>query len=427
MNTRAIAAKVILDILDKKYSLLTIEHKLSSLDISDQDKSFVKLLCYEFFRNYFSLEKVLSLYISKKTKQKAKILIMLGILQLFEINQPHYASINETVSACQKLKIVWAKKLVNGVLRKILRNIENLSKEYNNYKKFDMPDWLINMLKQQYPNNYLDIIQASNSKADMFIRLNNSKNSAKALNYFDENSIHYEVQNEVKNSFKLKKPISIENNSFFQKGYFTIQDISAQYAGWIIDPQNEDKILDTCAAPGGKTSHILELAPNANITAIDILDKRLKLLRENLNRISHKNSVKVIKQDLTKKFAGKFNKIILDAPCSALGTIKRNPDIKVLRRLDDVNNITNLQAQILQNIWDNNLENNGYLLYITCSFLKQENQNQIKKFLVQNNSASIIDIDILEGYKSEYGYQILPGIQKGDGFYYCLIKKTSSF
>ncbi|QIW10553.1 16S rRNA (cytosine(967)-C(5))-methyltransferase RsmB [Francisella sp. LA112445] len=427
MNTRAIAAKVILDILDKQYSLLTIEHKLSNLDISDQDKSFVKLLCYEFFRNYFSLEKILKPYISEKTKQKAKILIMLGILQIFEINQPHYASINETVAACQKLKIVWAKKLVNGVLRKILRNIDSLTEEYNNHKKYDMPEWLINILKQQYPNSYLDIIQASNSKADMFVRLNGSKDPTEVLEYFNKNDIPYESQNELRNSIKLKKPIAVENNSLFQKGYFTVQDLSAQYAGWVINPQNEDKILDACAAPGGKTSHILELAPKANITAIDIIDRRLELLKENLNRISQNNNVKVIKQDLTKTFEGKFNKIILDVPCTALGTIRRNPDIKLLRNKSDVNDITKLQAQILQNLWDNNLEENGLLLYVTCSILEQENQDQIKSFLAKNSNASIANIDILNAYKTKYGYQILPDIQKGDGFYYCLIIKASSF
>lgn len=427
MNTRAIAAKVILDILDKQYSLLTIEHKLSNLDIPDQDKSFVKLLCYEFFRNYFSLEKILKLYISEKTKQKAKILIMLGILQIFEINQPHYASLNETVSACQKLKIVWAKKLVNGVLRKVLRNIDSLTEEYNNYKKYDMSEWLINILKDQYPNNYLDIIQASNSKADMFVRLNSSKDPAKVIECFNDNNIAYEPQNELKSSIKLKKPIAVENNVLFQKGYFTVQDLSAQYAGWIINPQNDDRILDACAAPGGKTSHILELVPKASITAIYILDRRLELLKENLNRISYNNNVKIVKQDLTKTFKGKFNKIILDAPCTALGTIRRNPDIKLLRNNNDVNDITKLQAQILQNLWDNNLEENGLLLYVTCSILKQENQDQIKDFLAKNHNAQIVEISMLEEYKTEYGYQILSSIEKGDGFYYCLITKTSSF
>lgn len=427
MNTRAIAAKIILDILNKQYSLLTIEHKLSDLDISDKDKSFVKLLCYEFFRNYFSLEKILKPYISEKTKQKAKVLIMLGILQVFEINQPHYASINETVSACQKLKIVWTKKLVNGVLRKILRNIDSLTEEYNNHKKYDMPEWLINILKQQYPNNYLNIIQASNLKADMFVRLNNSKYPAEVLEYFNDNNIVYEPQKELKSSIKLKNPIAVENNNLFQKGYFTVQDLSAQYAGWIINPQNDDRILDACAAPGGKTSHILELAPKADITAIDILDRRLELLKENLNRISPNNSVKIVKQDLTKTFDGKFNKIILDVPCTALGTIRRNPDIKLLRNNNDVSNIVGLQAQILQNIWDNNLESNGLLLYVTCSILKQENQDQIKDFLAKNHNAQIIEINMLKEYKTEYGYQILPTLEKGDGFYYCLIIKNSSF
>lgn len=125
MNTRAVAAKTILDILDNKYSLLTIEQKLLSHNLSEQDKSFVKLLCYEFFRNYYSLDKIAGLYLKQKTKIKAKVLIMLGALQIFEIKQPYYAIINETVAACKNLKIIWATKLINRILREITRNLED--------------------------------------------------------------------------------------------------------------------------------------------------------------------------------------------------------------------------------------------------------------------------------------------------------------
>lgn len=196
--------------------------------------------------------------------------------------------------------------------------------------------------------------------------------------------------------------------------------------GHIINVQNNDIILDACAAPGGKTTHILELAPQAKITAIDIIYKRLELLKENITRITKNNHVNVIKHDLTQPLAGQYNKIILDAPCSALGTLKRNPDIKVLRKPQDIKSIQTLQAQILDNLWCNNLLTGGYLLYITCSILQQENQLQIKNFLSKHQDVEIVEIKILENYKTDYGYQILPTEDKGDGFYYCLIKKISS-
>ncbi|AIT10067.1 16S rRNA methyltransferase [Candidatus Francisella endociliophora] len=424
MNTRALAAKSILDILEKKYSLLTLDSKLCKLNISDQDKSFVKLLCYEFFRNFYSLKKIIDSLISKKTKFKAKVLIMLGALQIFEINQPLYASINETVSACKSLKILWAKKLVNGVLREISRDIDLLTQNYNNYKKIDMPNWLVDMLKKQYHDNYFDIIKASNSKANMFIRLNESKDTKVVLDYFEKNQIVY-ADTELKNCLKLDKAIDVKSNKLFQQGYFTIQDLSAQYMGHIIKPSNNDKILDACAAPGGKTTQVLELAPKAQITAIDVIDKRLELLKDNVNRISPNKSIDILKHDLTEAFTGKFDKIILDAPCSALGTIKRNPDIKILRTVKDIEDIQALQNKILQNLWNNNLEGNGYLLYITCSILKQENQDQIKSFIEKNQNAEIAKIEILKKYKIDIGYQIPPSINKGDGFYYCLLKKVS--
>ncbi len=327
MNTRAVAAKTILDILDNKYSLLTIEQKLLSHNLSEQDKSFVKLLCYEFFRNYYSLDKIAGLYLKQKTKIKAKVLIMLGALQIFEIKQPYYAIINETVAACKNLKIIWATKLINRILREITRNLEDTTNIYNQNKAIDMPKWLSDTLKKQYPKQYLAIAQAINTKADMFIRLNQAKDTKKVLDYFEKNKIIYSFT-DLKDCIKLDQAIDIKHNQLFQQGYFTIQDISAQYAGYIIKAKNDDKILNACAGPGGKTSHILECAPQADITAIDIIDKRLELLKENLTRLSKNNNVNVFKHDLTLPLAGKFNKIILDAPCSALGTIRRNHDIK---------------------------------------------------------------------------------------------------
>lgn len=425
MNTRAIAAKAILDIIDNNYSLLTLEQKLSKQNLAQSDKSFIKMLCYAFFRNFYSLEKIVNSYVSSNTKQKAKVLIMLGLLQILEINQPVYASINETVAASKNLKIVWAKKLVNGVLRKASREIESLSKQYNEYKKLDLPEWILKSLKKQYPKNYQNIAQSLNSKANMFIRLNQSKDPQKVLDFLNENKITYSTTKLLDNCVKLDQAIDVKNNQLFKQGYFTVQDMSAQYTGHIINPTNNDKILDACAAPGGKVTHILELAPQANITAIDILDRRLELLKENISRVSPNHKTTIKKHDLTQPFDGRFNKIILDAPCSALGTIKRNPDIKVLRTLEDVKNIINLQTTILQNLWDNNLEDNGYLLYVTCSILRQENQQQIKLFLDKNQNANIVDIDILSNFKTDYGYQILPTQENGDGFFYCLIKKEN--
>lgn len=424
MNTRAVAAKTILDILNKKYSLLTIEQKFLSHNLSEQDKSFVKLLCYEFFRNYYSLDKIAGLYLKQKTKIKAKVLIMLGALQIFEIKQPYYAIINETVAACKNLKIIWATKLINRILREITRNLKDTINIYNQNKAIDMPKWLSDTLKKQYSKQYLAIAQAINTKADMFIRLNQAKDTKKVLDYFEKNKIIYSFT-DLKDCIKLNQAIDIKHNQLFKQGYFTIQDISAQYAGYIIKAKNDDKILDACAGPGGKTSHILECAPQANITAVDIIDKRLELLKENLTRLSKNNNVNVFKHDLTLPLAGKFNKIILDAPCSALGTIRRNPDIKVMRKPEDIQAIKILQSKILANLWNNNLSNNGYLLYITCSILAEENQQQIKDFLDKNSDAEIIDIDILEKYKINCGHQILLSQQGGDGFYYCLLKKNS--
>ena len=422
MNTRSLAAKSIIDIIGNKQSLLTLDNRLSKLDISDSDKSFTKLLCYKFFRNYYSLEKVIAEYATPKTKNSVKILLMLGLLQILKINQPTYACINETVNACKYLNLIWAKKLVNGVLRNISRNIEAVQLKFENYSKIDLPEWLIETIKSQYPKDLVEISSNLNHQANMFIRLNKSKDPKQVIDYLNDNKISYS-HTELENSLRLDSAIDVKSNNLFNKGFFTVQDLSAQYAGAIINPQDDDIILDACAAPGGKTTNILELNPKTKITAIDIIDKRLELLESNLKRVDANHTVTTLKRDLTKVFDDKFNKIILDTPCSAIGTLRRNPDIKLLRKPNDVANIQKLQQTILQNLWDNNLIDNGYLLYITCSILRQENQSQILSFLDKNANAKVIEIDILDKYKTDCGYQILPKNQKGDGFYYCLLRK----
>ncbi|MFC4892065.1 16S rRNA (cytosine(967)-C(5))-methyltransferase RsmB [Pseudofrancisella aestuarii] len=421
MNTRAIACEYILDILAKKNTLLTLDKKLKKLNLNAQDNSFIKALCYDFFRNYFSLEKVVDKYTSKKTKPIIKVLIMLGVLQLLEMSQPNYATINETVNACKKLKITWATKLVNAVLRQVLRDIEEIKKAFIDYKKSDLPEWLCNKIKHQYPDNYQEILTQSNKKAPMFIRINNQKDKQEVINFLNHEGISF--QNTcLANCIKLETPLNIENNDLFNKGYFTIQDMSAQYAGHIINPENEERILDACAAPGGKATHLLEIDPSIHLTAIDIIDTRLQLLKDNISRISD-TKIEIKKHDLTQKLVGSFDKIILDAPCSAIGVIRRNPDIKISRSLEDVKNILDIQIKILQNLW-NNLNSNGYLLYITCSILEEENEKQIEKFLQLTPDAQIENINTLSEYKKKFGYQILPSEKQGDGFYYCLIHRV---
>lgn len=423
MNTRAIAAKLIIDIINNKYSLLTLDNKILKLDISSQDRSFTKLLCYEFFRNYYSLEKIIAKYTKVKTKNSIKILLMLGLLQILKINQPTYATINETVNTCKNLKLIWAKKLVNGVLRNMLRDLEDIQLKFKNYTKVDLPQWLIKTIKKQYPHKLVEIAANLSHQADMFIRLNKSKDPQQTISYLKDNNISYSSTN-LENALRLDSAIDVKDDKLFKQGFFTIQDLSAQYAGSIINPQDDDNILDACAAPGGKTTHLLELNQKTKITAIDLVDKRLALLKTNLERVNKTHNVTTLKHDLTQPLTGNFNKIILDAPCSAIGTLRRNPDIKILRTAQDVENITTIQQAILQNLWDNNLSQNGYLLYITCSILRQENQLQIQKFINKNKNASIAEIDLLKNYKTDYGYQILPERHAGDGFYYCLLKKS---
>ena len=424
MNTRTISYSIIIDIIQENTSLLTLDSKLNKLDISNKEKAFIKAICYNFFRYYFSLEKIISQFIKPKTKKNIKIILMLGTLQILIMKQPSYAVINETVNIAKNKKLNWACGLINATLRKILSSKESLEKEISELSKNDLPEWFIGKIKKHYPSLYQNIFIQSNLHAPMFIRVK-EKHLNYIQNFLNDNNINYFQQADLKTCLLLDKPIDVVNNDLFKKGYFSIQDKSAQYAGHILKLEDNEKILDACSAPGGKATHLLEINPDINLTAMDFVDKRLSLLKENINRVHKSAKVNILKQDLTKSFNGKFNKILLDAPCSALGVIRRNPDIKILRNPDEIKNIVNIQSNILQNLWDNNLEVNGQLLYITCSILVEENKKQIENFIFKNKNAKVEKIELLKEYKDNMGgYQILPNENSGDGFYYCLLSKS---
>jgi len=419
MNIRLIAFKIISNILACKTSLLLIDDSLTKYYLDKTQKSFIKALAYGFFRYYFSLQKITSKYLKYKPKKQIQLLIYLATYQIIMMRQPSYAIINESVKATSKIGNGWAKGLVNAVLRNVDREQEILKKELMSLQNSDAPEWLLNKLKKQY-KRYPEIIFESNQHAPMFLRLNATKEPQKVLEYFDNNNIKYSFKN-LKNCVSLENPLDIENNKLFQHGYFTVQDLSAQYAATILAPQEGDIVLDACAAPGGKSGHLLEVSPNIFLNSVELYPKRIKVLEKNLERLNRLQKVNIIQADLSKKLDGEFDKILLDAPCSATGVIRRNPDIKILRSAQDVINICKIQKNILRCLWNNNLKEGGYLLYATCSILLEENEVQVANFIKTHDNVEIIKINILEKYHLKYGYQILP--KDGDGFYYCLFRK----
>ena len=431
VNTRAIACQIIHDIAQNKTSLIHLDQFLTHYckgkqSLNANDKAFLQALCYGVCRQYYLLKAVVEPHLKKKPKEIVLHLLFIGLYQLKFMNQPTYATIHETVSACKALKIEWAKGLINALLRK-LNDLPLDESKYLAETRYAFPNWLFQRIRKAYPEQWRDILIQSNEHPPMFIRVNETIISTNSyLDLLSQHDISATSAPFIQNCLQLEKPIAVEKLPNFDKGWCSVQDYSAQFAAHILAPLARSKLLDACAAPGGKTIALLEKIFNIHITAIDNNQKRLDKITENVQRVfpettrlslicDHAENIEHWSDDIL------FDTILLDAPCSATGVIRRHPDIKLLRTEAEIENITSIQKTLLARLWSL-LEVDGYLLYATCSLLPEENTEQIKIFLNAHQDATEVEIEIFKKHKTHHGYQIFPKI--GDGFYYCLLQKS---
>lgn len=377
-----------------------------------EDENIVKIryIVYDLLRYSTSIDYVLSKLVRNIDYDVMNIL-RIGIYELWLSKKPEYAIINDLVNLTKEIDEK-KKSFVNAVLRNFQRNkdkfIDEIEKEYS--YKYNIPLWLLNYLKKEYKNKYLDIIKSFMFKPSFGLRVNNRKILHKEyLSLLSENKIEYK---EIDNKIVLNKAINVNDLPGFNDGLVSVQDIAAQNMLDILKQHkiDIDNVLDICSAPGGKTCQLLENY-DCNLTSVDIDVNRLKKVEQNLKRLEL-NSNTILGDANNRRWwdGNKYNFIIADVPCSALGTIKRNPDIKITRRLEEINNFVQTQRSIINNIWDL-LEINGHMIYITCSIMKEENQLNIE--WLSNN---------LNGFKVINELQILPS-ENNDGLYYALIKK----
>ncbi|MEX9913205.1 16S rRNA (cytosine(967)-C(5))-methyltransferase RsmB [Providencia huaxiensis] len=421
-NLRSIAATAINQVLDNGQSLSTVLPDLQR-NINDKDKALLQEICFGVLRYLPKLEWFISQLMEKPLTGKQRTLhylIMVGIYQLLYTRIPPHAALAETVDGAVALKKPRLKGLINGVLRSFQRQQAQLEERIaNNTSQYLHPSWLLKRLQTAYPDDWQSIIEANNQRPPMWLRVNSQHHTAaQYLNLLEQSEITAHLHPSHPNAIRLDEPTAVSRLPGFEDGWSTVQDVSAQGCAELLEPQNGENILDLCAAPGGKTTHILELAPKANVIAVDIDEHRLKRVKENLIRL--KQHAIVIQGDGTQpeKWAKdqQFDRILLDAPCSATGVIRRHPDIKWLRRDSDINELSQLQAQILEAIWPY-LKPGGTLVYATCSIMPEENGKQIQNFLSKHNDASLND-------GTDAGLQVLPSTNGGDGFFYARLIKT---
>ena len=417
-NPRTEAAKILQSVIYKGESLTTA--------LTNNDSPLISDLCYGSLRWHEPLSFILDELMSKKLKNKDKdieCLIRIGLYQIIYQNTPDHAAVGETVNALKGLKKPWAKNLVNAVLRNFLRGQEKLLKQKDDYwpARFAFPQWLLDRIKNAYPENWQAIFAESNKRAPMTLRVNlNHQTRNEYLEKLKETGIDAEIVVSVDTAIMLAKPQNVFDLPGFEEGEVSVQDAAAQGASILLDCQDGMTILDACAAPGGKTGHILESAKDLSVIAMDSSESRLKRVAENLDRL--KLSATIVASDAleTDNYAKDilFDRILLDAPCSATGVIRRHPDIKVLRRDSDIKQLAQLQSKIMDALWQK-LKPSGIMLYATCSILPDENETQVAAFLDRQNDAEIISIPNAQNL----GRQIFPGDEGMDGFYYAKLKK----
>ncbi|EEZ42171.1 ribosomal RNA small subunit methyltransferase B [Photobacterium damselae subsp. damselae CIP 102761] len=287
--------------------------------------------------------------------------------------------------------------------------------------KYGHPSWLLKLLKQAYPNDVDAICAANNTKAPMWLRVNRQHhNRDEYRKLLDAEGIATELHPQAGDALRLLSPCDVYKLPGFEQGWVSVQDAAAQLAIEYLQPQAGELILDCCAAPGGKTAHILEHVPSAQVVAIDCDEHRLARVHDNLQRLNLQAKVLCADARYPEKWwdGDKFDRILLDAPCSATGVIRRHPDIKWLRRGEDIAALAQLQAEIFDAMWLQ-LKSGGTLVYATCSITPQENRDQVSAFLTRTADATLVGSEA-----TNPGRQILPGEENMDGFYYAVLQKA---
>ena len=428
-SAREIAVNVICNVVRDGKSLTDALSLCDTLD--PRDAAFCRELCYGTLRWYVRLEAILATLLKKAFKPKdldIKVLALLGLYQLIYLSTPDHAAVSETVNLCQKGKKSWAKGVLNGVLRHFLRHQDSIENTVDSSpgQRFSHPSWLATQLEKDWGDDLPSILQANNQYPPMSIRVNqNHTTRDDYLQLLQKDGIQAEANPFNPTSLTLCKAVGVDQLPEFWQGACSVQDSAAQLAAPLLDTKTGDRVLDVCAAPGGKTAHLLEImGASISVLAIDIDEQRNHRVKENLQRLQLNANV-VTADGLAPDtwFDGQlFHRILLDAPCSATGVIRRHPDIKLLRKQSDIPKLVELQQKLLDTMWPL-LDKKGVLLYATCSILKAENSRQIARFMAKHSDAKAIKIEAPGGRACEYGRQIFPGENQMDGFYYACLSK----
>lgn len=429
MRLRTVAATMTYDVLNGISLLDHLEQELSQFD-DPRDRAWVQAVVFGVCRHYYSLMALLNRLLTqpeKLTDLSVQAILLVGLYQLKYMRMPSFAVVSETVNAAKKIKQPWAAGLVNAVLRSYLRLQEkNKTEELPSLEaQFDHPLWWIELLQEDYPEQAIAILEANQQHPPMTLRVNSRKNTREEyMAACIEKGIECVPCDFSPVGIRLMTPVSVQELPGFSRGWVSVQDEAAQLAATLLDVQPHDVVLDACAAPGGKLTHLLEQHDDIKLFALEKDKYRAEAIQDNLKRLQLSAICKV--GDAAKVASlfpnQQFDRILLDLPCSGSGVVRRHPDIKLLREQSDLTRFADEQYRILKSVWPI-LKPGGTLLYATCSLFPDENEVVVSHFLQHEQTASIDVIDAAWGHACALGRQVLPGEHDMDGFYYARLKK----
>ena len=430
MNVRVVCAHILSTVLRHEASLNTALPNWAD-KVPERDLNLLQELCYGTLRHLPALETIAEKLVTKPLKKKdadVHALILSGLYQIREMRTPPHAAVNESVSACKSLKKNWARGLVNSVLRRYLRERTQIDDDCRKDDRYQTlhPRWLQERLIRAWGDDARNIMAANNQRPPMTLRINQRKTTRlDYLKLLEEKQLSAQPAPYSPTAIYLGAPCNVDQLPGFDDGWVSVQDEAAQLCCELLATAPGQRVLDSCCAPGGKTCHILEHQPDLeSMVALDVDEERLAMVRQNLQRLQL--SATLTAADATDRelwWDGiGFDRILLDAPCSATGVIRRHPDIKVLRREEDIGKLAATQLRLLETLWTT-LKNDGTLLYATCSVLPEENDDVVEAFVNTQPDCQPTAIDTNWGIATRLGRQLFPTPGGHDGFYYALLTK----
>lgn len=438
-EVRALSALLIYEVCINQKSLNSLLPQTSQ-QVPEKDRALLQELVFGTCRWLLWLKTLYPSFLKKpihKNDFLVECLLCVGLYQLLFTRIPAHASLNETVQAAETLGLGRFKALVNATLRHVSQqNIDIESKQTQEIMTISShPQWFQDKLKHNMPEHWFAVLEQNNAHPPMSLRINPSyypdleagaSLQSAYITKLSEQGISAKPSTLSQYGIVLDKACPVQLLPDFLEGGISVQDEAAQLSSALLDLKPNLRVLDACAAPGGKTCAMLEKEPSLSVLALDADASRAQRIEENLDRLKLSAEIKVAQAEQLSEWWDEtpFDRILLDAPCSATGVIRRHPDIKLLRQEGDIKQLAELQLALITTLWQT-LSPGGLMLYATCSIFPQENNRIIERFLKQTEDAELLPIELDSGYDTGFGRQLLPQKHSHDGFFYARIQRVN--